>query len=65
MGFDLVHVAVGETGRRRSGVVVGKSGSKGGEALFSKQNGSQSVRDSAGRFNYGILSRRKGTAVGA
>ena len=33
VGFDLVHVSVGKSGCRRSGVVVGKSGIEGGEAL--------------------------------
>jgi hypothetical protein len=51
VGFDLLHVSVGETGHRRSSVAVGKSGSEGGEALFSKQTGSECVPDSAGRFN--------------
>ena len=33
MGFDLLHVSVGESGRWRSSVVVRKSGIEGGEAL--------------------------------
>ena len=33
MGFDLLHVSVGESGCRRSGVVVGQSGIEGGEAF--------------------------------
>ena len=33
VGFDLLHVSVGESGRGRSGVVVGQSGIEGGEAL--------------------------------
>ena len=33
MGFDLLHVSVGESGRWRSGVVVRKNGIEGGEAL--------------------------------
>ena len=31
--FDLLHISVGESGCRRSGVVLGKSGIEGGEAL--------------------------------
>ena len=33
VGFDLVHVSVGKSGCRRSGVVIGKSGIERGEAL--------------------------------
>ncbi len=33
VGFDLLHVSVGESGCGRSSVVVGKSGIEGGEAL--------------------------------
>ena len=33
MGFDLLHVSVGQSGYRRSGVVVGQSGIEGGEAF--------------------------------
>ena len=33
VGFDLLHVSVGHSGCRRSGVVVGQSGIEGGEAL--------------------------------
>ena len=33
VGFDLLHVSVGQSGCGRSGVVVGQSGIEGGEAL--------------------------------
>jgi len=33
VGFDLLHVSVGDAGCRRSAVVVGQSGIEGGEAL--------------------------------
>ena len=33
VGFDLLHVSVGDSGCRRSGVVVGQSGIEGGEAF--------------------------------
>jgi hypothetical protein len=33
VGFDLLHVSVGESGCGRSGVVVRKRGIEGGEAL--------------------------------
>src|ERR1700687_305151 len=33
VGFDLLHVSIGQSGCRRSGVVVGQSGIESGEAL--------------------------------
>jgi len=48
VGFDLLHVSVGQSGCGRSGVVVGKSGIEGGEAFtvnascFCVRNGKKS-----------------------